>query len=99
MTAPNQRAQQVVIEAALARAAIAPSAIAYLEAHGTGTSLGDPIEVLAAARVLGRDRPKEQPLLIGSAKCALGHLEAAAGIVGLIKTVLSIQQNTLPAQL
>ncbi|HEX3470831.1 MAG TPA: type I polyketide synthase, partial [Silvibacterium sp.] len=99
LTAPNQRAQQVVIEAALARAAIAPSTIAYLEAHGTGTSLGDPIEVLAAAQVLGRDRPKEHPLLIGSAKCALGHLEAAAGIAGLIKTVLSIQHDTLPAQL
>jgi len=99
LTAPNQRAQQAVIEAALAQAGIAGSTIDYLEAHGTGTSLGDPIEVMAAAEVLGRDRSQAHPLLIGSVKSALGHLEAAAGITGLIKTVLSIQHELLPAQL
>ncbi|KAG0288047.1 hypothetical protein BGZ97_006924, partial [Linnemannia gamsii] len=99
LTAPNQLAQQAVIEAALAQARVAPREIGYLEAHGTGTKLGDPIEVMAAAQVLGTGRPDEQPLLIGSLKSALGHLEAAAGIAGLIKTVLSMQHGVIPAQL
>ena len=99
LTAPNQRAQQAVIEAALAQAQVAPREICYLEAHGTGTSLGDPIEVMAAAHVLGTGRPPDAPLLIGSAKSAIGHLEAAAGIAGLVKTVLSMQHDVIPAQL
>ncbi len=99
LTAPNQLAQQTVIEAALTQAKIAPQEIGYLEAHGTGTKLGDPIEVMAAAQVLGVGRSADQPLLIGSLKSAIGHLEAAAGIAGLIKTVLSIQHGVIPAQL
>ncbi len=99
LTAPNQLAQQAVIEAALTQAKVAPQEIGYLEAHGTGTKLGDPIEVMAAAQVLGVGRSADQPLLIGSLKSAIGHLEAAAGIAGLIKTVLSIQHGAIPAQL
>ncbi|UUM22295.1 SDR family NAD(P)-dependent oxidoreductase [Mycoavidus sp. SF9855] len=99
LTAPNQLAQQAVIEAALAQAGLAPHEIGYLEAHGTGTKLGDPIEVMAAAQVLGAGRSADQPLLIGSLKSVMGHLEAAAGIAGLIKTVLSMQQGVIPAQL
>ncbi|UAW64836.1 SDR family NAD(P)-dependent oxidoreductase [Mycoavidus sp. HKI] len=99
LTAPNQLAQQAVIEAALAQAGLAPHEIGYLEAHGTGTKLGDPIEVMAAAQVLGAGRSADQPLLIGSLKSVMGHLEAAAGIAGLIKTVLSMQHGVIPAQL
>ncbi|WP_130909149.1 beta-ketoacyl synthase N-terminal-like domain-containing protein [Pseudomonas mucidolens] len=99
LTAPNPHAQQSVIETALLRAGLPASAISYLEAHGTGTPLGDPIEVQAAAQVLGRERSVQQPLLIGSIKSLLGHLEAAAGIAGLLKTVLSMQHSIIPGQL
>ena len=68
----------------------------YLEAHGTGTSLGDPIEVQAAAAVYGADRDPNRPLLIGSVKTNIGHLESASGIAGLIKVVLSLQHEMLP---
>src|SRR5207253_10177824 len=70
----------------------------YLEAHGTGTSLGDPIEVNAAT-VYGAGRPAQQPLLIGSVKTNFGHLEAAAGIAGLIKAVLALVQEAIPPHL
>ncbi|BBO59205.1 SDR family NAD(P)-dependent oxidoreductase [Mycoavidus sp. B2-EB] len=99
LTAPSQLAQQAVIEAALAQAKVESKEISYLEAHGTGTKLGDPIEVMAAAQVLGAGRPSDQPLLLGSLKSVMGHLEAAAGIAGLIKTVLSIQHGVIPEQL
>ena len=69
------------------------------EAHGTGTALGDPIEVQALAAALGAGRPADQPLWVGSVKTNLGHLEAAAGMAGLIKTVLALQHQTIPAHL
>jgi acyl transferase domain-containing protein len=72
----------------LANARVAPDDIGYVEAHGTGTPLGDPIEIEALANVFCRDRRRDDPLKIGSAKTNLGHLEAAAGIAGLIKVVL-----------
>lgn len=99
LTAPNQVAQESLISEALQKANLPPSAVMYLEAHGTGTSLGDPIEVQAAAKVLGKERAHNNPLLIGSVKTNIGHLEAAAGIAGLIKTVISLNQDTIPKQL
>lgn len=99
LTAPNPDSQQRVIREALKRAELSPSDVSYLEAHGTGTELGDPIELNAAASVLGEGRDKTDPLLVGSVKTNLGHLEAAAGIAGIIKTVLAIQNDRIPAHL
>ena len=99
LTVPNGVAQQRVITDALKRAGIEPSEVDYLEAHGTGTSLGDPIEAQAAGAVLGAGRAAGQPLLIGSAKTNIGHLEAAAGIAGVIKVILSLEHETLPKHL
>jgi myxalamid-type polyketide synthase MxaB len=98
-TVPNGPAQQAVIRQALARAKVTPASVDYLEAHGTGTSLGDPIEVGAAAAVLGEGRASEHPLIIGAAKTNIGHLEAAAGIAGLMKVVLSLQHEQIPQHL
>ncbi|WP_206667317.1 SDR family NAD(P)-dependent oxidoreductase [Candidatus Methylobacter oryzae] len=99
LTVPNGLAQQAVIEQALSHAKVTPDLIDYIEAHGTGTPLGDPIEVNALAAVFGASHSAAQPLLIGSVKTNLGHLEAAAGIAGLIKLVLSLQHQQLPKQL
>jgi acyl transferase domain-containing protein/acyl carrier protein len=99
MTAPNGAAQKAVIRTALTQAGVRPEQIGYVEAHGTGTSLGDPIEAHALAQELGSGRDKENPLVIGSAKTNVGHLEAAAGIAGLIKTVLVLQHEQIPAHL
>lgn len=94
-TVPNGRAQQAVIRRALGE--MPPASIDYLEAHGTGTALGDPIEVLAAAAAYGPER--DTPLLMGSVKANLGHCEAAAGFAGVMKVVLALQHELLPAQL
>ncbi|MGU3498287.1 SDR family NAD(P)-dependent oxidoreductase [Mycobacterium sp. C31M] len=99
LTVPNGVAQQRVIAEALDRADVAPGAVGYLEAHGTGTSLGDPIEVQAAAAALGKGRDADKPLLIGSAKTNIGHLEAAAGIAGVLKVVLALENQQLPKHL
>lgn len=99
LTVPNGVAQEAVIGAALRDGRVLPSEIDYVEAHGTGTSLGDPIEVLALARALGQDRAADQPLLLGSVKTNLGHLEAAAGIAGFIKVALALQRGALPPSL
>jgi acyl transferase domain-containing protein/NADPH:quinone reductase-like Zn-dependent oxidoreductase/acyl carrier protein len=99
LTVPNGGAQQRLIAATLARAGVEGRDVDYLEAHGTGTSLGDPIEVQAAAAVYGAGRDPNRPLLIGSAKTNIGHLESAAGIAGLIKVVLSLQHEVLPQNL
>jgi myxalamid-type polyketide synthase MxaB len=96
LTVPNGPAQQAVIKQALANSGVLPEQVSYVEAHGTGTSLGDPIEVGALGEVF---RDREQPLLIGSAKSNIGHLESGAGAAGLIKTILSLQHGEIPANL
>ncbi len=97
LTAPNGRAQEDVIREALADAGIDPAEVGYVEAHGTGTSLGDPIEVRALGAVLGAGRSR--PVALGSVKTNIGHLEAAAGVAGLIKVVLSLQREEIPPHL
>ncbi len=88
-----------VIRAALAEANLKPADVTYVETHGTGTSLGDPIEVQALAEALGLDHSQEQPLMIGSVKTNIGHLESAAGVAGLIKLILSLQHREIPPHL
>ncbi|MGE2721272.1 type I polyketide synthase [Mycolicibacterium celeriflavum] len=99
LTVPNGVAQQRVITDALKYAGVEPSAVGYLEAHGTGTSLGDPIEAQAAGSVLGDGRDASRPLLLGSVKTNIGHLEAAAGIAGVIKVIMSLENEMLPQHL
>ncbi|MFC8678113.1 beta-ketoacyl synthase N-terminal-like domain-containing protein [Streptomyces griseorubiginosus] len=99
LLAPNPAAQQALLTSAYARAGLAPAHIDYVEAHGTGTPLGDPIEAGALAAVLGADRDPDQPLLLGSVKSNLGHLESAAGIAGLVKTVLALHHDVIPPSL
>ena len=97
LTAPNGLSQQAVIRQALTNANISPDSVSYVESHGTGTSLGDPIEVNSLKAVLGTERTES--CYLGSLKTNIGHLEAAAGIAGLIKTVLCMQHKAIPANL
>ncbi len=99
LTVPNGLAQQAVIRAALKVARLQPDEVDYVEAQGTGTTLGDPIELEALAAVLGKNRPADRPLRVGSVKANLGHLESASGIAGLIKVVLSMGHEEIPRQL
>lgn len=99
LTVPNEKAQVQVILAALKNANAKPSEISHVEAHGTGTALGDPIEVNALLEALCRDRSHNDPLILGSVKANIGHLEAAAGVAGLIKAVLSITHGMISPQL
>jgi len=99
LTAPNGPAQEAVIRGALDNAGLTPCEVGFIEAHGTGTQLGDPLEVNALGAVFAADRDPAQPLIIGSVKTNIGHLEAAAGIAGLIKIVLSLQHHKIPPHL
>ncbi|HEU5356293.1 MAG TPA: SDR family NAD(P)-dependent oxidoreductase [Actinocrinis sp.] len=99
LTVPNGAAQEQVIAAALADARIDAAAVSYLEAHGTGTSLGDPIELNAAWAVFGKDRKAGEPLHVGSIKSNIGHCESASGMAGIFKTVLALRHRQLPASL
>ena len=99
LTAPNGLQQEAVIREALRNAKLTPEEISYVEAHGTGTSLGDPIEVQALGNVLSNGRSPQNPLLIGSVKTNIGHLEATSGMAGLIKLILSLQHEELPPHL
>ncbi|MEM7532860.1 MAG: type I polyketide synthase [Chloroflexota bacterium] len=97
LTVPNKLAQEALLSQALGNANVSPQEVSYVEAHGTGTSLGDPIEIRALEAVYGKER--NYPLLIGSVKTNIGHLEGAAGMAGIIKVILSLQHGIIPAHL
>ena len=99
LTVPNGLAQQALLRQALENAGVRAEQVGYVEAHGTGTALGDPIEAEAIGQVYGAGRKESEPLWIGSVKTNLGHLEAAAGMAGLIKVVLGLAEGEIPAQL
>lgn len=96
LTAPNGLSQQDVVTAAHENGRVAATDVTFVEAHGTGTALGDPIEVESLAAVLGAPGPEAPPCALGSVKANIGHLEAAAGIAGIIKTVLALENKVLP---
>ena len=99
LTAPNGASQEALLREALANAGVRPEEVGYVETHGTGTSLGDPIEVRALGNVFAPSRQRDAPLYIGSVKTNFGHQEASAGIAGLIKAVLCLQQREIPPSL
>jgi len=99
LTAPSGLAQEAVIRAALVNGGVEPAQVGYVEAHGTGTPLGDPVEFRALASVLSRGRPPGRNFVLGSVKTNIGHLEAAAGIAGLIKAVLAVWHSEIPPSL
>ncbi|MGX6606762.1 SDR family NAD(P)-dependent oxidoreductase [Micromonosporaceae bacterium Da 78-11] len=96
LTSPSRQAQQDVITVACARSGVRPAEVGYVELHGTGTPVGDPIEAAALGATLGADRLDGRPLLVGSVKTNIGHLEGAAGIAGLLKVVLSLKHRRIP---
>ncbi len=99
LTAPNAQAQTALVRAALKRAGVEASSIGYVEAHGTGTELGDPVEVTGLKAAFGGGSTERPWCLLGSVKTNIGHLEPAAGIAGLMKTVLALENGTVPASL
>jgi acyl transferase domain-containing protein/thioesterase domain-containing protein/acyl carrier protein len=99
LVSPNPQAQEALLRQACADAGIEPSTVDYVEAHGTGTPLGDPIEAAALGAVLGRGRAAGDELLVGSVKSQVGHLEAAAGVAGLISAVQALRSGTVPPTL
>jgi acyl transferase domain-containing protein len=99
LTAPNRQAQEAVLRAAYRDAGVNPADVDLIEAHGTGTALGDPIEALALGSVLGDGRPGDRPALLGSVKTNVGHLESAAGIAGFVKAALALRHGEVPPSL
>ncbi|AZS88802.1 SDR family NAD(P)-dependent oxidoreductase [Streptomyces griseoviridis] len=99
LTVPDRASQEQVLRHAYEKAAVDPAAVQYVELHGTGTPVGDPIEAAALGAVLGSGRDPERPLRVGSVKTNIGHLEGAAGIAGLIKALLALSHRTIPASL
>ena len=96
LLAPNPDAQAEVLRKAYKDAGINPRDVDYIEAHGTGTILGDPIEADALGRVVGRGRPADKPALLGAVKSNVGHLESAAGAASLAKMTLALRNDKLP---
>ncbi|WP_063766007.1 type I polyketide synthase [Streptomyces sp. NRRL F-5193] len=96
---PSRDAQADLLRHTYRTAGIAPESVGYVEAHGTGTNVGDPIEASALSEVLSAGRPGDRPLLIGSVKTNIGHLEAGAGVAGVIKAVLALQHGEIPPSL
>ena len=99
LTAPSGPSQQDVIRAALRDASANPGDVNYVECHGTGTALGDPIEVGALKGVFGTEREASNPLVLGAIKTNIGHLEACAGMTGLIKVVMALRHRAVPLNL
>uniref|UniRef100_UPI00131B82E7 type I polyketide synthase n=1 Tax=Streptomyces sp. NRRL F-5650 TaxID=1463868 RepID=UPI00131B82E7 len=99
LTVPDREGQQAVLTAAYEQAGISPDSVGYVELHGTGTPAGDPVEAAAVGTVLGAGRGADRPLLVGSVKTNIGHLEGAAGIAGLLKAVLTVRHREIPASL
>lgn len=99
LTAPNGAQQEALLKAAYTVSNIDPSQVGYVECHGTGTVLGDPIELEALENVVGKTHTKEKPCWIGSVKTNIGHLEPVAGIAGLIKVALSLREGKIPPHL
>jgi acyl transferase domain-containing protein/acyl carrier protein len=98
-TAPNVKAQERLLKKALADAQLKPEQIAFIEAHGTGTKIGDPIEMEAIAETFASSKTKDHPLYVGSVKTNIGHSEGVAGVAGMMKAVLCIQNKTIPKNL
>ena len=96
---PSRQGQEAVLRTAYRQAGISPGRVRYIEAHGTGTKVGDPIELQALGAVLAEGRPAARPCLVGSVKTNIGHTEGAAGIAGLIKVALSLKHGVIPASL
>ncbi|MFD7061163.1 SDR family NAD(P)-dependent oxidoreductase [Streptomyces sp. NPDC059906] len=99
LTLPSATAQRALLARAYHRAGVDPGTVQYVELHGTGTAVGDPVEAAGLGAALGTVPTRRAPLLVGSVKTNIGHLDAAAGIAGLLKTVLSLQHRQLPASL
>lgn len=99
LTAPNQQAQQVVVRRAYQAANVSPADVRYVELHGTGTSVGDPIEARSLSAVVAPDRADGDVVLVGSAKTNVGHTETASGLTGVIKTALAIHHGAIPPSL
>ena len=97
LTLPSSKVQAELLSQIYQQANIDPATIDYIEAHGTGTSVGDPVETTALGEALAKRRPADKPLLIGSVKSNLGHLEAASGVAGLIKALHCIKHRIVPA--
>jgi acyl transferase domain-containing protein/acyl carrier protein len=99
LTVPSEEAQEALLRQAYQNAGVDPATVQYIESHGTGTLVGDPIEARALGRVLSAKRPADRPCLIGSVKTNIGHLEAGSGIAGLIKTALALHHRCVPGNL